>query len=163
MKKYISTIQIKLKNVEQELEKSRLDMNCAKDIFEDKRKKWKDKVNDLKCLKEELKEIKIELKKKKRVRKKSYNGFNKPVLVSENLKNFLKLTDYESTRNYIWNFIYDYIKTNNLVTDEDKRYFILEGEAGEYLCKSLNLNKSEKNSIYSIRKNIEMNIIKNTL
>ena len=75
-------------------------------------------------------------------------------------QNFLNLETNITTRNYMWKTVHQYIKDNNLLTPEDKRYFDLDGEAGDTLIQALMLDKTKKNSIYSIRKDIENNIIK---
>ena len=87
-------------------------------------------------------------------------GFTKPVKVHEKLAKFIEIgKDEFTTRNFIWVYIYNYIKTNNLVSDEDKRKIVLNSEKGFILKDILNLDNNN-NNIYSIRKNIELLIIK---
>lgn len=157
-KKDINICISKIKELEQESIIYRDEMKEIMEKYNNIKKKWKNSISEIKEQKNEVQILKKNIK--KRTRKESLNGFTKPIEISENLKIFLNLDTNITTRNIVWKSIYGYIKENNLLDNEDKRYFNLNGKAGENLKIGLNLNQEKTNSIYSIRKDIENNIIK---
>jgi len=157
-KNKINSLSNNIKETEKECNEFR---NLVKQKFKELnelKKVWKNSVNKIKELKDNLKnEKKNNIKKK---RKESFNGFTIPIKVSKKLKDFLKIDSDTTTRNYVWKKIYKYIKDNNLLDDSDKRYFFINNKCGNLLKNALDLDINYKNSIYSIRKNIEKNIVK---
>lgn len=87
------------------------------------------------------------------------SGFMKPVNVSDELRNFIKLeTDEPITRVLITKKLCQYIKENNLQKEEDRRE-ILPDDA---LIKLFGIqpNETEKLTYYSMQKRVQSHIFK---
>lgn len=157
-KNKINSLSNDIKEKEKECNEFRNLLKEKFDELNELKKQWKGSVNEIKELKKNLKHEKKNKVKNKR--KKSFNGFTKPVKITKKLQKFLKLDSDITTRNYVWKNIYKFIKDNDLIDVLDKRYFFINNEYGDSLKNALDLDINYKNSIYSIRKNIENNIIK---
>ena len=160
-KKELNNTLKEVDKIEIEIKNTRLDIQKKKKELDELKYSWKKQITTLKDLKIIVRTSKEYLKTNKKNRcKEAYNGFTKPVKVQKKLADFIKMDESElTTRNYIWKSIYNYIKTNNLVAEDDKRNIVIDSEKGNILKDILDLDNNN-NNIYSIRKNIEKLIIK---
>jgi len=91
--------------------------------------------------------------------KSNTSGFMKPVNVSDELRNFIKLESNEPiTRVLITKKLCQYIKENNLQKEEDRREILPDGPLTKLF--GIQPNETEKLTYYSMQKRVQSHIFK---
>lgn len=116
-------------------------------------------VKDLeKSTKKEIKQLEKELDKRKRKNTRSPSGFAKPTKISDSLCKFMnKPVGSEVARTDVTQYLINYIKTNKLQNEENKKYI----KPDEKLNELLNVTEDDEVTYFNIQSYMNQHFLKN--